>query len=238
MRRVIFVVAIMGTALVTASLGRWQLRRLAQRRAANATMRAAALETPLHLPTLQPLAIDSGRRLEVRGQFDTLAQLLLRGREQDDAPGIQVATAFRLDSSSEVLWVLRGFVRSPDAATPPDTIPQPASGIVTLTGVAVATPTLVDSGRPLSRSGVVTYQRLDRDVLARRAPGALPVYLLLAADSAHLGGLDVVAPPELSDGPHLSYAIQWFGITLAVLVFGVIFFARDNGESTRPDEAP
>ena len=41
------------------------------------------------------------------------------------------------------------------------------------------------------------------------------MYLLLAGDSTGPARLAPVPPPELNDGPHLNYAIQWFGIALA-----------------------
>ncbi len=70
------------------------------------------------------------------------------------------------------------------------------------------------------------------------APRSLPFELLLAGDSLGPGRLVPISPPELTNGPHLSYAIQWFGIALAALVFGVIFLWRDRPGSVPPPEAP
>lgn len=237
LRRTMLLVTVLLVAAVTIALGRWQLRRLHARRASNAVLRAAQDRPPLELPdaVLKGAPIDSGRRMVARGHFDTTSQMVLRERVQDEAPGVQVVTPFVLDSDAGVLWVLRGFVRSPDAVTPPARIPLPVSGDTLISGLALALPVTTNGGQPLVYHGTTTWKRLDRATVASRRAGSLAVYLLLAADSAHTGGLAVVPPTPFSDGPHLSYAIQWFGIALAVLVFGALMLWRDR--RTRPPPA-
>ncbi|HEY3933391.1 MAG TPA: SURF1 family protein [Gemmatimonadales bacterium] len=228
--------ASIGAAAVAISLGRWQLRRLAGRKASNAVFVAAQAKPPLDIPRdlLPGAVIDSGRRIAAHGVFDPSRQLLLRSRVQNDAPGLEVATPLILDNSAGVLWVIRGFVASPDAVTPPDSIPLPAAGEVTVTGLAFATPITADSGQPLRHNGVNTWERLDRAVVRERATGSLDVYLLLAGDASGPGRLATTPPPVLSNGPHLSYAIQWFGIALAVLLFPMIILWREG----RPPGVP
>lgn len=239
-RRATLVVTVVVVAAAAVALGRWQLRRLHARRTSNAILLSARNKPPLQLPDdpLRGISIDSGRRVEARGHFDTGGEVVIRGRVQDDAPGVQIVTPFVLDSGAGVLWVMRGFVRSPDAVTPPASLPRPVAGETLVSGVALATPITGDSGQPLLHDGATTWKRLDRAMLARRRPGSLPVYLLLAGDSGGPGKLAVVVPPELSDGPHLSYAIQWFGIALAVLTFGAIMLWRDGRERPQPRGAP
>jgi len=228
---------ILVVAVSAVLFGRWQLRRLAQRRVSNTIFAAAAALPPVELPA-HTGPIDSGRLIVARGHFDTAGQLVLRGHVQNDGPGVQIVTAFVFDSGQATLWVLRGFAPSPDAVTPPSPIPAPELGPVTIRGLALGVPVTSDSGAPLVHNGSTSWKRLDRSTISHRRPGSLGVYLLLAGDSAGPGHLAVVAPPELSDGPHLSYAIQWFGIALAVLSFGVIVLWRGGRASTRRPEAP
>jgi surfeit locus 1 family protein len=239
-RRATLVVTVVAVAALAVALGRWQLRRLHARRASNTILLSARAKPPLRLPDdlRRGIAIDSGRRVEARGHFDTSGEVVIRGRVQDDAPGVQIVTPFVLDSDAGVLWVMRGFVRSADAVTPPERLPPPVGGPAVVTGLALATPITTDSGQPLLHDGTMTWRRLDRDVLARRRPGSLPIYLLLAGDSGGPGRLAIVPPPELNDGPHLSYAIQWFGIALAVLTFGAIMLWRDGRARPQPRAAP
>jgi len=238
-RRILFVAAVLAVAAAAIGLGRWQLRRLRDRRASNAILAAAGERPPIELtgPQRQNTPIDSGRRVIAEGQFEPDDQIVLRGRVQNDGPGLQVVTPFVLGDSS-VLWVLRGFVASPDAVTPPDTIRAPASGIVRIAGLALAIPVTSDSGAPLRHNGQTTWKRLDRATLARLRSKSLPVYLLLAGDSTGPGRLATILPPVLGDGPHLSYAIQWFGIALAVLTFGVTVLWRDGRALPRHPEVP
>lgn len=239
-RRAALVVTVVAVGTVAVGLGRWQLRRLHARRASNAILLSARSKLPLQLPNdlSRGISIDSGRRVEARGHFDTTDEVVIRGRVQDDAPGVQIVTPFILEGDAGVLWVMRGFVRSPDAVTRPGGVPRPLAGETLVSGLALAIPITIDSGQPLLHNGTTTWKRLDRAMLASRRPGSLAVYLLLAGDSAGPGRLAVVAAPELNDGPHLSYAIQWFGIALAVLTFGAVMLWRDGRARPPPPGAP
>lgn len=234
-RRITFLAAIVVVAGTAISLGRWQLRRLHARLAANRQQMAARAAPPILLPGPVRLA-DSNRYVRARGHFDTTDQLLLRGRVQDEAPGLDVVTPFDLDSSAQVLWVVRGFVRSPDAFTPPDSIAAPTAGNVTVTGLLVAAPVLADSGHPLRHLGATTRERLDRNTMRHLRPTSLDVYVLASGDTAGPARLPSIPPPELTDGPHLSYAVQWFGIALAVACFGVLVVWRGDRQ-VPPDRA-
>jgi surfeit locus 1 family protein len=238
--RVLLVITVVLLAAVAVSLGRWQLRRLAARRASNLIFLAAGARPPMHLPAdLGSVPqIDSGRRVVARGTFDPDDQIILRGRAQDGIPGVQVVTPFVMDSGRAILWVLRGFVRSPDAVTIPDSIPAPTGGELEISGIAYAIPVTTDSGQPLLHNGRTTWNRLDRSVLAHRRAGSLPVYLLLGGDSTGPERLTRVPPTPVTNGPHLSYAIQWFGIALAIVAFGVIMLWRSGRAPTQHPEVP
>lgn len=235
--------ALVGTVLLLAAgavrLGFWQLERREARLASNAIFLAGR-----ELPVLDlAQALRDGTPLEgrlgmARGQFDPSGDLLLRGRVNKKSPGLDVMTPFVLDSGAGQLWVLRGFVVSADAATPPDSVPLPTPGSVTVRGVLLAIPETSDSGQPLDRLGRTTYRRLDRTVAAARLPGSPAYYLLLDGDSTGPGGLRGVVPPSLEDGPHFSYAVQWFCIAIAILAFGVIALRRADPARARPPLAP
>lgn len=237
--RFLLALTVVTIAVSAIALGRWQLRRLADRKASNAAMLAAR-----NLPALDLGGQDriegtvAGRRVTAKGVFDLTRQLLIRGRVQDQSPGLDVITPLVLSDGARVIWVRRGFVRSPDATTPPDLVPPPDTGLVLVTGIAMMAPERSDSGKPLHRGDVTTWSRLDGAVIRSLAPGSLPFELLLAGDSAGPGRLTPVPVPELTNGPHLSYAIQWFGIALAALLFGVIFLWRERPGFVQPPGAP
>lgn len=238
-RRVLLTALVLALAGGAIRLGVWQLDRLAERRAANAIRLAGDAAPSVDLAeALQGGGQLDGRRVSATGTFTPGADLLLRGRVNDKAPGLEVMTPIQLAGDGPTLWVLRGFVPSPDATTPPASFPSGPSGTVTIRGVMFAIPETGDGGQPLARDGVTTYRRLDRRVATTQLPGAPPFYLLLEPDTTLHGQLATVPLPPLNDGPHFSYAMQWFGIALAVLVFGIIVLRPTDPARVRPPRAP
>ena len=79
----------------------------------------------------------------------------------------------------------------------------------------------------------MTWARLDRESLRSRLPYPLyPLYIRQVPDSTLASFPRRLEPPALDDGPHLSYAIQWFSFALIALIFaGVI--ARRREPSSR-----
>ena len=237
--RFVLILTVLTISVSSVALGRWQLRRLSARQASNAAALAARELPVLNLDgTSQHEGTVAGRRVSAKGVFDPARQILLRGRVQNESPGLEVVTPLVLNDSDRVVWVVRGFVPSPDAATPPDPVTPPDTGMVQVTGLAVAVEVRGDSGKPVRRDAVTTWARLDGAAMQSLAARSFPVALLLAGDSSGPGRLDPVPPPALTNGPHLSYAIQWFGIALAALTFGVIFLWRDRPGFVQPPGAP
>ncbi len=227
-RRFILLTMVGAAAATALALCAWQLERRTERRLANQELLASRDLPPVDLATLPPGDhVAPGRRVVARGHFLPQGELLLRGRAQRERPGLHIVTPFQVTGSTMTLWVLRGFVRSPDAASRPDDLPQPTASEVTLAGVLYPIPVTADAGQPLPRGADTTWRRLDHDVLLARLPESRPEYLHLVADGEERPGrLDPVPLPSLDDGPHLSYAIQWVGIALAILLFGYLMIWR------------
>jgi len=173
----------------------WQLGRLEQRRARN-----AVLEARLALPALavrRGLSADTARwrRVSARGVYDFAAEQTWPGRSFQGTPGVALVTPLRLADGSAVL-VDRGWVYSPDAFhvdhnayREPDT--------ATVTGIALVAP----------------RGRGDVDVA-----GFLPFVIQLGGRDGASGLPRRWPAPVFDDGPHLSYAIQWFSFALIALV--------------------
>ncbi|HUG26771.1 MAG TPA: SURF1 family protein [Gemmatimonadales bacterium] len=215
-----------GVTLVIAAscvgLGFWQLDRRAQRLERNAEATAGRSLPPLDL-NLAGGEVQAQRRVVVRGEFDHDAELILRSHLWMGAPGIHVVTPLRLAGTDRAILVNRGFVPSADAATPDEPVPVEA-GEVVLEGIVVPVPATGDGGQPAERDGRVSWRRLDLPTLRERLGyPLLAVYLLPETPNPAGPWPRRVEWPGLDQGPHLSYALQWFGIAAAVLAFGVIF---------------
>jgi surfeit locus 1 family protein len=223
-------VSVVVLVAVAVRLGAWQLNRLEARRATNALARAAQAAPVIDLSVAPAIP---GRRAVARGRFDAAGQLLLRSRVHRAAPGVHVVTAFRLVPSGDVVWVLRGFAPAADGVHP-DSIAAPLGGEVEIRGTLFELPVTDDLGQPLVSQGDTTWRRLDREMARDRLRGALPVVMYLEGDAAGPGQLPAVEPPALDDGPHLSYALQWFAIALAIAAFGVYALRTPAGRGPAP----
>jgi surfeit locus 1 family protein len=228
-RRRIAIVAI--AAIVAAAciaLGFWQLRRLADRRALNAEIRAARSASPSIVRTADDIgALSAFRPVVVEGTYDIEGEVLLYGRSLDGEPGHDVVTPLALDDGSGVL-VLRGWVPfSIDSA--PVLEAAPTVRDVVVEGWLIS-PESRGRSRP-DRDGIV--RTLDISGIGERLPFELaPFAIQLRTQDPPNAQLPVPVPlPALSEGPHLSYAIQWFCFA-AVAVIGVAILVRRERSPT------
>ena len=211
------------TALACARLGFWQLARLRERRASNATAAAARA-----LPVVDLNAAAGGplghRRVQASGEYDFEREMVVRAQSLREQPGVHVVTPLRLDGRPEAVLVLRGFVPAADAVTA-DLGALAEPGPRRVEGVAL--PLASGGGLPLERNGTLTWRRLDLAELRARLPyPVLDVVLVQAPDSSLPRYPRRVEPPPLDDGPHGSYAIQWFAFGLIAIVVGAVVARR------------
>ncbi len=175
------------------------------------------------------------RRVAATGRFDRGEELVLRGYVYQGAPGVRVVTPLRLAGSDTALLVLRGFVPAADAVHA-DLAGLDEPGEVTVHGVAFTIPTSADSGGRLDDQGTITWRRLDLAAVRARLPYPIfGVYLIEARDSAHPPLPMRLEPPPLDDGPHLSYAIQWFAFAVTGLTVGCLLAFQRGGPKGLPD---
>ncbi len=239
-RHLLFALTVL-VALVCAGLGSWQLSRLFERRARN---RLAIEQSQLAKVDLATQSLEGPigfRRVRVAGQFDPTHPFVIRGRLFQGTPGIQVITPLRLPNRDTVILVNRGFVPSPDAISTygPERYAEPVDA--DFEGIAVAIPDEGD-GQPLIGPDGETWRRLDRTAMASRLPYPIaPYYVIRTADSTTpdhtIRGRSLpvrLEAPPLDDGPHLSYAVQWFLIGGSALGFGLVFIRRRPTASDVP----
>ena len=225
-------------ALVTATcirLGLWQLGRLRERREANAVAATALAEPEVDL---RSGAIGPWRRVRVTGEYDHAHEVVLRGQAHREQPGVTVVTPLRMEGERGVVLVSRGFVPSADAiSAEPDSLREP--GTVTVHGVVLPLGSRPDSGAPLTRADRTTWRGLDRAALSVRLGVPLPDFYVAQLPDSALPAFPRRLPlPALDDGPHLSYAIQWFAFaTIAVVGGTALLDRRRRDDQGRPSSS-
>ena len=208
------------------ALGVWQLTRLADRRAANARAMALREQPPVNLAEPNRPELLVNRRVVADGAFDAARSFILRQRPQRGFPGVQVVTPLRLDGSDTAVLVNLGHVPTVDAVTVDRSMLEiPAGGPVS--GLAVAMADSRDLAQPLVRGGDTTWRHLVYEVASSRLPYPILPVVVLRGELDSAGGFPRPIPyPALDDGPHLSYAIQWFAFAVIALVGGGLWLKK------------
>jgi surfeit locus 1 family protein len=227
--RLVVIVCFTVVALVFARLGLWQVSRLRERRAANVVAVQARSAPRIRIDGTTPITADlEGREVSVTGRYDHENDLVLRGKAYGGSPGVEVVTPLVLEGGRVAVLVNRGFLPTPDAVTAQtDSVRE--FGRVKVNGSALIVPS--GSGAPLERSGHTTWARLDGEALGARLPYRIaPVYIRQRPDSSLPPFPRRLEPLPIDDGPHLSYAIQWFSFAVMAIVFGGVILKTTRRE--------
>jgi surfeit locus 1 family protein len=241
-RNIIALLVAIVFAAVFARLGFWQISRLHQRRARNAEVAARFRAAPVPASQLPRDSANAHyRKVIATGTFDLDHQIVLIGRSLNGAPGVDILTPLRLDSGGAIL-VNRGWVYSPDASTV-DIWRWPEPERTRITGYVEEFTTGGPPAAAPARSPN-SIRRLDAQQVMRLIPYPIvPYYLVAVPDSAQTEAAGI-APgpgarsqpgrptrlgyPVLDEGPHKSYAFQWFIFSLIALIGAPMVLFRDR----------
>lgn len=191
-------VAAVAVAAVCVRLGLWQLDRLEERQARNATIAEAFRETPISAETATRDSVRRFQRVRVSGRWDYARETSIAGRTRNGSPGVHVITAVIAEVGT-VSFVNRGWVYSPDART-------------------------VDLSRwhEGGRAELVGYVDEIPSSVRESAAGSLYVVALADPGAPSSGAGDrparLRAPAFADEGPHLNYAVQWFSFAAIALI--------------------
>ena len=227
-----FHLLVFGSIALMIWLAFWQLDRLDQRRTFNDLVAAQIDQPPIPLDQLLAEAGDDPESIEwrqaiVAGQY-LPDQILWFNRSQDGIAGDNVLTALvtGADADAGTVIVNRGFV--PLGFD----VPAAPTGEVELLA-RVRMPQERQRGELTDTSSgeapLTEVRRIDLGRLAAQLPGEVaPVYLDLIDAIPAIGPDDPVPvpAPTLDEGPHLSYAAQWFIFAFCVLIGWVLAVNR------------
>lgn len=217
---------------VMVRLGIWQLDRLEGRRVFNAQVLSQIDEPSLPLtPEIASGDLESleFRTVQIEGQYDLANTLVLGNQVWGDQMGVHLLTPLKIAGSQAVILVDRGWIPFEDWQNR-NLAAYDEPGEVTVAGMLRVSQTKLGLRDCLDETaGEAPFQVwcLALNGISEHLPYALTsVYVIQAPDG------EQTAPPyraipqiEISEGPHLSYAIQWFTFS-AILLVGYPFFVH------------
>lgn len=202
----------------------WQFDRGSSQSVTNKII-AKNLELPAlevtDIADLDPVA-NQWRTVILTGRFSQVHQELVRNRYYEGKFGFEVLTLFKSDRGTN-FWVDRGWVAAgPNATTPPKVSPA-VVGSVEITA-RIRSENL---SRQLQGSFFVTRAQAEKPESITQLQGveAKPYYLdLLPSANGEITPLTEIELPELSNGPHYAYALQWLAFAALALIGRVLLF--------------
>ena len=215
------------------NLGFWQLRRLDDRRADNARIAEAMSQAPSDLAAyLDTLGTPPDyTAIAAAGTYLSEAEVRIGNRSSGGQPGFWLATPLYFDDGRAVA-VVRGWVPRRSLAGLDDRNPAPPEGQVTVVGLALES---VGGGRVAATGpgDAPEISRMDLDRFEEvSGVDVEDVWIRLRVQSPPQpeGLPEPVPDPDLGDGPHLSYAFQWFFFSAgAIVVYGLILRRTVSG---------
>ena len=205
----VFLKTIVALALICLCLiaAQWQYNRGIDRHARNSMIEANIAAPIISLTSAaSDLVKNEWRTVSTAGSFDASQTILLRNRYFEGKYGFEFLTLFT-SSKGEKFWVDRGWiVAGKDALTAP-IIPNTPAGTVEITGrlrLDTSLPRGSFFALPASGSGLISKWNAQNEVVTEG------FYLdLLDGSTTDLTPNVTAQLPELSDGPHMAYALQW-----------------------------
>ena len=201
----------------------WQYHRGVDRHARNAMIEKHISLAPVTLDSVKNSSLAAEwQTVTTRGVFDASQQILLRNRYSEGVYGFEVLTLF-ITSNNEKFWVDRGWVKAGANATIAPTITPPPVDEVSITGRL-----RLDSSLPhgsffaIPSTGTGLISKLN----AQSQLNTQNYYIdLLSGSQNSLTPAVAAQLPELSDGPHMAYALQWIFFA-GLVIYGRILIRR------------
>jgi cytochrome oxidase assembly protein ShyY1 len=233
-RWVVLLLTVLLLAYACLLLGRWQWHRLEGKKSGNTTIRTNEKAGPRPVDQVlrhgvDPPSSDQYAVVSASGTYDASKTVIIRYQTRDGASGVDVVVPL-MTSSGTALLVDRGWLAtSNQGLTDGSQVPAPPSGTVTVTGWVRQ-----DAGG--SAAQVVNASA--RAISSTQIEPAIGVPLyggfvqLLTESPKPTTPLRRADPPDLSNGPHFFYALQWwfFGI-LALFGYGYLAWEEATGRA-------
>ena len=148
------------------------------------------------------------RKASFTGKFDPAHQILLRNQYSQGTYGFDLLTLFT-DTESRTFWVDRGWIAPGATATATPALPITSTTIGAITGrIRLENSLPQGSFFAISPGNKNLIRKWNAQSKTSTENENFYVDLLSASDPAMTPAVPVELP-ELTDGPHMAYALQW-----------------------------
>lgn len=208
----IFVVALL---VSTVNFGFWQLRRLEERKSNNTQIMEASGRESVAVNNLYADELDNYQSYAPAtaiGTFDENRQVYLINRTRDGVPGVEVINSFTLETEPvSHVAVNRGYIPRKIFNEDSSEAWKPSLELFEIEGFIM---TSFSNGKLQGDE----ISRIDTELLSDEwGIPLLPIYLQQDQQTSNTWPVQMELP-ELTEGSHFSYAVQWFIFTLIGLV--------------------
>ncbi|MFC2025677.1 SURF1 family protein [Chloroflexota bacterium] len=234
-RWIITSILVMIAMIVMIRLGIWQLDRLKQRKDFNSRVSAQVNQPILDLNNDVPSEKLMGmefRKVKVFGEYNFSQEIALRNQYWQNQWGVHLVTPLHINGHEKTILIDRGWIPANDFQSMEwSKFNEP--GLVEIEGIIRNSQTKADYGNRSDEVSDIEDNHLDAwnfvnipQISRQTSNDLLPVYIQQAPDQSWRN-LPYRTQPELdlTDGPHLGYAIQWFSFA-AILGIGYPIFIR------------
>jgi cytochrome oxidase assembly protein ShyY1 len=173
------------------------------------------------------------RQVRVTGNYLLENQFLIRNRPNEGNPGFLQLMAFETDGGA-VIWIERGWLPTGLKADAPDRIPitnKIHRQVVLL--LRPAEPKL-DRTAPIGQLPSIDLQVASASLSDTNVYNQ--AYGRLVSESPQSAKGLMMPKPEINNGNHLSYALQW--LLFALMAFGAVFWSINQDRRRRAGQAP
>ena len=227
-RWALFAVSVVVIAVGTWWLGEWQFNRLDDRKERNAVVRANEDKPPAPVadvlaPGEKVAEDEEWRQVAATGTYATEDTVIVRYRSNDGASGIDVVVPL-VTSDGTALLVDRGFLKTDNKPIDVGDVPEPPTGEVDVTGWVRADGSGDSTEVNDQSTRAISSQRIGEHLGLEVYGGFVE---LRSEDPEPADSLVPVELPELDNGPHFFYGLQWWFFGLLAL-FGFGYLAYDE----------